>query len=107
MTAVLIGVSSERQSGSSRSSPTGSITAPDRIWAPTSEPFSTTTTVMSATDLLEADGGGEAGGAGADNNDIEFHRLAGGQLGHRSLPARNFPLLHTVGNRAPVVLDWP
>src|SRR6516225_7070702 len=27
--------------------PIGSITAPDRIWAPTSEPFSTTTTVAS------------------------------------------------------------
>ncbi len=29
-------------------------------------------------DLLEADGGGEAGGTGTDNNNIEFHRLAGG-----------------------------
>src|SRR5215207_3824777 len=31
----------------SRSSPTGSITATERMWAPTSEPFSTTTTEMS------------------------------------------------------------
>ena len=29
-------------------------------------------------DLLEADGGGEAGRAGADNHHVEFHRLAGG-----------------------------
>ncbi len=29
-------------------------------------------------DLLEPDGGGEAGGAGTDDNNIEFHRLAGG-----------------------------
>ncbi len=36
-----------RQSGKRRSSATGSITAPDRIWAPTSEPFSSTTTETS------------------------------------------------------------
>ena len=36
-----------RQSGISRSSADGSITAPERIWAPTSEPFSTTTTLIS------------------------------------------------------------
>ena len=33
-------------------------------------------------ELLEADGGGEAGRAGADHHDVEFHRLAGGQIGH-------------------------
>ena len=27
---------------------------------------------------IEADGGGKAGGAGADNHHVEFHRLAGG-----------------------------
>src|SRR5262245_27342157 len=36
-----------RQSGKRRSSATGSITAPDRICAPTSEPFSNTTTETS------------------------------------------------------------
>ena len=36
-----------RHSGSSASRPIGSITAPDRMWAPTSEPFSTTTTEIS------------------------------------------------------------
>jgi hypothetical protein len=41
----LIGTSgSERQSGINRYSPIGSITAPDNICAPTSDPFSTTTT---------------------------------------------------------------
>src|ERR1700748_3662806 len=39
---------SSRQSGTSLSSDTGSITAPDRICAPTSEPFSTTTMLESA-----------------------------------------------------------
>src|ERR1700761_2622262 len=36
------------QSGNSSASPLGSITAPDRICAPTSEPFSTSATVRSA-----------------------------------------------------------
>ncbi|CCE03693.1 hypothetical protein BRAS3809_7800001 [Bradyrhizobium sp. STM 3809] len=44
--------SSVRQSGSSLSSATGSITAPDRMCAPTSEPFSTTTTLRSAFSCL-------------------------------------------------------
>ncbi len=38
-------------------------------------------------DLLELDGGGEPGGARADDHDVELHRFAGGQLfggfGHR------------------------
>ena len=46
-------------------------------------------------DLLEADGGGEPGGAGADDHDVEFHRLAGGQFGHIHLP------------RLPVISDRP
>ena len=36
-------------------------------------------------DLLEADGGAEPGRAGADNHHVEFHRLAGGQVGHAVL----------------------
>jgi hypothetical protein len=36
------------QSGSSSVSATGSITAPLRVWAPGSEPFSSTTTLTSA-----------------------------------------------------------
>ena len=33
-------------------------------------------------ELLQPDRGGEAGGAGADDHDVEFHALAGRQLGH-------------------------
>ena len=33
-------------------------------------------------DLLEADRRREAGGSGADDCHVEFHRLAGGQIGH-------------------------
>src|SRR5258708_4577556 len=42
-----MGVSSLRQSGSRTSRADGSITAPDMMWAPTSEPFSTTRTDVS------------------------------------------------------------
>ena len=31
-------------------------------------------------DLLEPDRGGEAGRTGADNDDVELHRLAGGKI---------------------------
>ena len=31
-------------------------------------------------ELLQADRGGEPGGPGADDHDVEFHRLAGGQF---------------------------
>ena len=48
VTGVLNGwSSSSRQPGSSRSMPIGSTTAPDRICAPTSAPFSSTTTESS------------------------------------------------------------
>ena len=60
-------------------------------------------------DLLQPDGGGEAGGAGADDHDIEFHRLAGGQLGHRSLSCPQFSTFAhgaAIAHRQ-VVLDWP
>ena len=43
---------SSRQSGSSRSRPIGSNTMPERICAPTSEPFSTTTTDRPASSSL-------------------------------------------------------
>ena len=52
------------------------MTAPERMWAPTSEPFSRTQTVISGGELLQADGGGEAGGAGADDHDVIFHGFA-------------------------------
>ncbi len=71
-----------RQSGRSRSSATGSITAPDRICAPTSEPFSRTTTEISFSrlggELLQPDRGGQPRGPGADDDDVELHDLAFG-----------------------------
>src|SRR3546814_9906921 len=47
VTGVLSGAPFAFQSGISSSSARGSNTAPDRIWAPTSEPFSTTQTLKS------------------------------------------------------------
>src|SRR5579862_8717531 len=47
VTAVLTKDSSVRHSGIRVSSPIGSTTAPERMWAPTSEPFSTMTTDFS------------------------------------------------------------
>ena len=53
MTSVFSGRSgSSRQSGSSRSRPIGSKTMPERMCAPTSEPFSTTTTDRPASSSL-------------------------------------------------------
>ena len=46
------------------------------MWAPTSEPFSSTQTESIGRQLLQADGGGEAGRAGAHDHDIIFHRFA-------------------------------
>ncbi len=61
------------------------MTAPETMWAPTAEPFSTTTTdsslPASARQLLQADRRRQAGRAGTDDDDIEFHRLSGRQLG--------------------------
>ena len=58
----------------------GSITAPERMCAPTSEPFSSTTTEISLPalrgELLQPDGGGKTGGAGADDHHVALHRLA-------------------------------
>ena len=47
VTSVSTGAPLDFQSGISRLRPTGSMTAPDKICAPTSEPFSKTTTEMS------------------------------------------------------------
>ena len=60
------------------------MTAPERICAPTSEPFSTTTTVRLGIELLEPNRGGQARRPRADDHDIEFHRLSRG-LGGRSV----------------------
>ena len=52
VTAVVRGAPRSFQSGNSSSSALGSKTAPDKIWAPTSEPFSTTQTVISEFNCL-------------------------------------------------------
>ena len=47
VTGVLSGAPRSFQSGISSSSARGSMTAPERMWAPTSEPFSITQTETS------------------------------------------------------------
>ena len=83
------------------------MTAPERMCAPTSEPFSTTTTEISGRDLLEPDRGGKARRPGADDHDVEFHRFAGGKLGHVKLsPSMIVRLFHARrGNRTAAMLD--
>ncbi|KQU66958.1 hypothetical protein ASC75_10240 [Aminobacter sp. DSM 101952] len=107
MTGVLNGWSaSSRQSGNSRSMPIGSTTAPDRICAPTSPPFSSTTTESSGLTCLsriaaaspagpaptmttsnsmlsrsislifEPDRRRQSRRPGADDDNVEFHALA-------------------------------
>ncbi len=53
---------------------------PERMCAPTTEPFSTTTTERLGVELLQADRGGKARRPGADDDDVVIHRLAGGQF---------------------------
>ncbi len=67
------------------------MTAPETMWAPTAEPFSTTTTDSSLPasrgELLQPDRGGQTGRARADDDDVELHRLSGRQLGCGSISA--------------------
>ena len=83
MTGALSGAPSSFQLGNSSLSARGSMTAPDRMCAPTSEPFSSTQTPISTPafcgELLEADRRREAGGAAADDDDVVLHRFAFGQ----------------------------
>ena len=80
VTGALSGASSCCQSGISSFSARGSITAPERMCAPTSEPFSSTQTLISCCcsrgELLQADRRGQPGGAGADDDDVVLHRFA-------------------------------
>jgi hypothetical protein len=71
-----IGGGLSRQPGSSSSSGPGSITAPDRMCAPMVEDFSITHTDSLGLELLEADGEGQAGRAGADREHVVFHDIA-------------------------------
>ncbi len=69
----------------------GSITAPDRMCAPISEPFSSTHTESSAprsaAQLLEPDRGRETRRPAADHDHVVLHRLAFDRLrlGHCAL----------------------
>ncbi len=68
-----------RQPVSSRSMLIRSATAPERIWAPTSDTFSSTTTVRSGQvriDLLQADRCRQALRTRADDDHVELHRSA-------------------------------
>jgi hypothetical protein len=62
VTGVFSGAPFSFQSGISSEIARGSITAPDRMCAPISEPFSSTHTERSAGELLQADRGGESRG---------------------------------------------
>ena len=66
----------------------GSMIAPDRMCAPGSEPFSSTTTETSLRvlrrQLLQANRGGQAGRAGADDRHVVLHRFARAVLGRGS-----------------------
>jgi hypothetical protein len=79
------GAPSSFQSGSSSFRARGSMMAPERMCAPGSEPFSSTTTEISlplfGSELLEPDRGREAGRAAADHDDVVFHGFARAELG--------------------------
>jgi hypothetical protein len=81
-TGTVIGAPLAFQSGISWLRPTGSRTAPDRICAPTSEPFSSTTTFEIRVDLFQPDRRRQARGARAHDDDVVFHAFAF-NLGHR------------------------
>ena len=75
---------SSRQSGSSSSSARGSITAPERMWAPISPPFSDQAHRRLGRELLELDGRSQA------------------RRGRRPPPARRTPLPRAVPPRTSV-----
>ena len=56
--------------------PIGSTTAPDRMWAPTSEPFSSTTTESSGLTCFSRIAAARPAGPGADDHHVEFHAFA-------------------------------
>ena len=62
-------------------------------------------------DLLEADGGGQPGRAGADDHHVEFHRLASGslaseQVGHKFLQPLIVHFCTQGGNRAAAMRNY-
>jgi len=81
LTAVFSGQSaSARQSGISLSSDTGSITAPDRMWAPTSDPLLHHDDRQIGIKLLQPDRGGEAGRPGADDHNSRIPSIRAGGI---------------------------
>ncbi len=80
LTGVFSGAPRERQSGSNSFSASGSITAPERMCAPISEPFSRTHTPISRPaargELLEADSRREPRRASADDDHVVRHGFA-------------------------------
>ncbi len=71
--------SSVRQSGRSRSRPIGSMTAPERLCAPHFRSFLDDDDEIGR-ELLQTDGRGQSRGPGADDHDVELHRIARGQF---------------------------
>jgi hypothetical protein len=64
------------QSGNSSVSARGSITAPERMCAPTSAPFSIRQTLMSALSCFRRIAAAKARRAAAHDDDVEFHGFA-------------------------------
>ena len=60
--------------------PIGSTTAPERMCAPTSEPFSSTTTVRSGLTCFSRIAADRPAGPATDDYHVEFHALAFGQF---------------------------
>ena len=76
MTAVFTGAPIDFQSGNRSSSAVGSKTLPDRMCAPISEPFSTTTMPSVVVQLHQPTRRGQSGRSAADDDDVEFHGFA-------------------------------
>ena len=116
--SLLTGVSSGApfcfQSGMSSSSALGSMTAPERMWAPTSEPFSTTATDTSrpcaaASCLRRMAAVRPAGPAGADDHHVIVHDFAIDVVAHvfRSLLRRRLPFFEAGAARVKRKLGAP
>src|SRR5262249_54838226 len=82
------------------------MTAPDRMCAPTSEPFSTTTTEMSDDSCFNLIAAARPGGPPPTPHPADPHRPRGGPLHHKSPCSRFaagavFPRLGACPNRGP------
>ena len=111
------------QSGKSSFIARGSITAPDRICAPTSQPFSSTQTptlLPVRCELLQPDRGGQAGGAAAHDHTsysidsrsgtaelLPNQRYRGANPAHHLPPGRCLVVIHTRNAHALLVMVVP